>query len=96
MADELSKAKGQIKALKAEVSELGRQHEIRGRELNHARKQAAKTDDLKAELADALEDIDELEKRASVAEREVVEVREQLARTDSILEDVAALKRLVG
>lgn len=96
MADELSKAKGQIKALKEEVSELGRQHEIRGRELTHARKQAAQAESLAADLELAEAANASLSKALQQAEKANADLAEKLAKTNGILDDVAALKRLVA
>lgn len=96
MADPLKQAQAQIKALKEEVSELGRQHELRGRELAAARKQAAKVDDLEAELAKTQEKAEACNKALAEAEREVEDLQAKVAKNDGILEDVAALKRLVG
>ena len=96
MSDQLKKAQAQVKELKEEVSELGRQHEIRGRELTHARKQAAKADDLAAALDMAEAEAVAQKKRADAAEKEAADLAEKLAKTNGILDDVAALKRLVA
>lgn len=90
------KLKADYQALKQEHSELGRLYELRGRDLAAARKHAAKVDDAEAELAEANEEIDALAKALAEKSREVEDLQAKLAKTDDILEDVAALKRLVG
>ena len=96
MADPLKTAQAQVKALKEEVSELGRLYELRGRDLTAANKKAAKADDLKAVLDMANEKVAILEKALTASQNEAEGLAARLAKVDSILEDVAALKRLAG
>lgn len=91
-----AKLKADYQALKQEHSELGRLYELRGRDLASARKQAAKVDDAKAELADANDQIAVLEKQLAEKSREVEDLQAKQAKYDSIMEDLAAAKRLLG
>lgn len=93
---ELNQAKAQVKALKEEVSEKDKLYEARGKELTAARKQAAKADDLQAELDAVNAKVEALEKAAAAAAKERDDLAEKLAKTNGILDDVAALKRLVA
>lgn len=90
------KLKADHQELKHEHSELGRLYELRGRDLNSARKRVVA-------LEEENEQIAELEKKLAQAYKDNQELVNQVkdlsakqAKVDQVLEDVAALKRLAG
>lgn len=93
--DPMKELKQREQELKHEVSELGRQLELRGRDLTAARKKAAKVDELQEELDKAHAAVELGRQKIGEQNVEIAHLRSEAEKANTLREDVEALKRLV-